>query len=469
PSKFGIIARGFRTPGDEGFFFINVCPGPAPDAADISEKDIAFVLDASGSMAGEKLDQAKKALSFCVSNLNKGDRFQIIRFSTEADALFESCANADEPNKRKALAYISSLKAAGGTNIEDALKRAIESQKQASRPYMIVLITDGKPTIGETNEDLLVAQIRKMNGLQTRIFTFGIGYDVNTHMLDKLTELTRAYRSYVLPKEDLELRISDFYTKIQSPVLTDISLTLKSAKAAKTYPKDLPDLFAGSTLTVFGRYGQSGKTEVVLEGKIKGKSQKFFYMVDLPEENAKDSYIPALWASRRVGYLLDQIRLHGESREVIDEITVLARIYGIITPYTSYLILEDEARRLTRGDIRAEDQTLVNALPASPSLMQQYRKEMSMFRSKSGEGSVSASESVQAMNDSENTSQMKRRQQVQFTNPSGAQNDISGRMKSVQGRSGYNAGRDWNDPQLLGKKNLEFKRIKFASQEYFDF
>ena len=129
-------------------------PGITAEKAAVQPKDICFVLDTSGSMAGAKLEQAKKALRFCLANLGSADRFEIVRFSTEAEALFRGLAPADDADLKKARAFIDGLQAIGGTNIDEALALALGMKKQEGRPYMVIFITDGKPTIGETDEYL---------------------------------------------------------------------------------------------------------------------------------------------------------------------------------------------------------------------------------------------------------------------------------------------------------------------------
>ncbi|NIW80103.1 MAG: VWA domain-containing protein, partial [Calditrichae bacterium] len=181
-----------------------------------------------GSMAGVKLEQAKKAITFCVENLNQGDRFEIVRFSTQAEALFEKLVPFKSATKKQATKFIKNLKAIGGTNIEGALELALTPQNQSARPHFVVFITDGKPTIGETDEQKLLEKIQTVNQENLRIFTFGIGDEINTHLLDKITEQTRAYRTYVHPEEDIEVEISNFYTKVSSPILTNLELSFSS-------------------------------------------------------------------------------------------------------------------------------------------------------------------------------------------------------------------------------------------------
>jgi len=212
-------------------------------------------------------------------------------------------------------------------------------------PGVIIFLTDGQPTVGETNEDRLVESIATRS-TAVRIFSFGIGTDVNTHLLDRIAEKTNAFSQYVLPEEDIELKLSSFYTKIKEPVLSNVELAFTGeVKVNQLYPHDLPDLFKGETLTVFGRYSGGGAGAVKVTGTLNGERREFVSDVKFVKEDVSRGFIPRLWATRRVGWLLDEIRLRGESMELKDEIVRLAREHGIVTPYTSYLILEDERRR----------------------------------------------------------------------------------------------------------------------------
>jgi Ca-activated chloride channel family protein len=210
----------------------------------------------------------------------------------------------------------------------------------------VIFLTDGKPTIGTTDEGQIVTNVKKQNEGRTRVFCFGIGTDVNTHLLDKITEETRAISQYVLPEEDLELKVSNFFSKIKEPVLANPTLKFTGdIRVTKLYPSPLPDLFRGDQLVLVGRYTGKGDSAVILEGAVNGATRKFTYEVSFPGSSDEHEFIPRLWATRRVGYLLDEIRLRGENSELRDEVTELARQYGIVTPYTAYLIVEDEDRR----------------------------------------------------------------------------------------------------------------------------
>src|ERR1035437_4018580 len=344
--ELGVNLLTHRQSDEDGYFLLLASPGVDVKEKQVVMKDIAFVLDTSGSMAGKKLEQAKKALLFCVENLNDGDRFEIIRFSTEVEPLFDKLVKATEPNRARADEFIRALKPIGGTAIDDALRKALALRPgQDDRPFVVIFLTDGRPTIGTTDEDQIVANVKKENEGRTRVFCFGIGTDVNTHLLDRITEETRAVSQYVLPDEDLEVKVSSFFSKVKEPALANQTLTFTGdVRAAKLYPSPLPDLFKGEQLIMVGRYSGKGDAAIIVEGTVNGASRKFTYEVNFPAEASDSEFIPRLRATRRVGYLLEEIRLHGENSELRDEVTELAHKYSIVTPYTAYLILEDESQ-----------------------------------------------------------------------------------------------------------------------------
>ena len=444
----GLNALCHRVPDEPGYFLLTITP--AYDTGKRAQpKDITFVLDVSGSMAGEKIAQAKRALKFCLSNLNADDRFEVIRFSTEADALFGRLEDASPENVRRAREYVDGLRAIGGTNAEEALTLALKSNRgESSRPKVVIFITDGKPTVGETDEDRLVKRVKDANVEHLRVFTFGVGDDLNTHFLDKLTEATRAARTYVSEKEDLEVPVSNFYEKIKSPVLVDISLEFpRGLGVTQRYPRDLPDLFKGNQLTVFGRYAGTG-SNVTLTGTVDGKRISIEYVVGFPKNEDDNELIAPLWAAQRIGYLLDEIRLHGQEKELVDEVTELARKFGIVTPYTSYLIMEDEKVR-----VRREDQVF-NALPVAPMLKGEY----DAMNAPAGAASVQASKEVEAMKNAQNLAQANQ-----------GQARINTSSRNVAGRAVYNVNSNWIDSKVQSMRNQQnVRRVQFASAAWFD-
>lgn len=329
----------YTDPAGEHYFDLSISPG-FPDTNRIIAKDVIFALDVSGSMRGEKLQQAKQALKYCLEHLNPADSFNIIRFATEANALSPTIQAASPKNIRQAILWLQNLKAAGGTNIHDALQTALAHHPHDGRPAMVLFITDGRPTIGKT-ETKSIIKLTKQAPDRPRVFTFGLGNDVNVELLDKITEVSNGYRTYVAANEPVDLPITSLYQKLSAPVLANPEISpIAGLQFSETYPKRLPDLFRGSTLTLLGKYNGTKDFDVRLTAQLNGRTQTYTYHLKAVPKPDND-YIPGLWATRKVAYLYDQIRLNGEDKELRDELIATAKKYGIITPYTSLLIIDE--------------------------------------------------------------------------------------------------------------------------------
>ncbi|MBN1164731.1 MAG: VWA domain-containing protein [Candidatus Krumholzibacteriota bacterium] len=465
----GLSLLTYREPDEDGYFYLHLSPLIEVEEAEIEDKDITFVLDVSGSMDGDNLKKAKQALRFCIENLNRGDRFNVIRFSTEAEAWSTGLADATTANRREAADFIEGLQAIGGTNIEEALELALSGSGEGERPSMILFITDGKPTIGLTGEAPLIESLKAKVSPRTRIFTCGIGYDINTHLLDRITELTRSSRTYIQPDEEIEMKISNLYNKIRSPVLTGLEIkTGSGVNLSRIYPDPPPDLFLGSSLTLLGRYRGDGKTQVVLEGMLKGRKISYRYDMDFDRERDDNDLIPSLWASRRIGYLLDQIRLHGEDRELVEEVVDLARKHGIITPYTSYLIVEDERRHVAGGRLERDEQTISNMAPAGSGVLAGSERAWSTLRVEDKVEGVKASLDLRALNEAENTDQLLvGKEELGYRDEKGKAGNIIEQLRMIRGRAFYHTGAVWMDSAAREKGYQDEVSIRFASEEYY--
>jgi Ca-activated chloride channel family protein len=344
--EFGANLIAHRERGEDGFFLLLLAPKTSFNEEELPAKDIVFVFDTSGSMAGDKLDQARRALTFCLDNLGERDRFNVITFATSVREFQDKLVEADDNAVENAIDFVKKMKAVGGTNIEEAMTEALKMARDSSRPSMVLFLTDGYPTVGETDTDKLVTLITDENTHRdragNRVFTFGVGDEVNAQLLDRLTRGNGGAAEYVRPKEDIELKVSSFYAKVTRPVLTDIEMKIEGTRTYDIYPAKLGDLFYGTELRVLGRYEDEGDGKLVLTGSTAKGEERFSYDVYLPRREEGYGFIPRLWAIRKVGYLLDEIRLKGENRELKDEIVELALTYGIVTPYTSFLVNEDQ-------------------------------------------------------------------------------------------------------------------------------
>lgn len=328
-------------PEQPGFFMALISPKTDTRNDEIVAKRITFVIDTSGSMMGERIKLARDTLKYGVQKLHPQDEFNVVRFSTDVEALFEKPQAASEANVKKALAFVDGLEAIGGTAIDEAMVRALkDGANRGDRPHMVMFITDGNPTVGETDEPAIVKNARAANQ-GSRVFTFGVGDDLNARLLDAVAQDGNGTSDYVRDGRDFEIKVSGFFDKVASPVLADLSLDLSAFGAFDVYPRRLGDLFKGSQLVVMGRYRTPKDGQVVLSGSLNGKKQVFEYRAEATKDGKQFDFVPRLWAIRKVGYLLEEIRLHGEKPELKDEIVSLGKKYGIVTPYTSYLVVED--------------------------------------------------------------------------------------------------------------------------------
>jgi Ca-activated chloride channel family protein len=276
-----------------------------------------------------------------VQKLNARDEFNVVRFSTDVESLFETPQAASEGNVKKAVDFVNSLEAIGGTAIDEAMTRALkDGLNRGDRPHMVMFITDGHPTVGETDEAAIAQNAQKANK-GSRIFTFGVGDDLNARLLDRVSGEGNGTSDFVRDGRDFEVKIGGFYDKVANPVLADLALDLTAFGAYDVYPRRLGDLFKGSQLVVMGRYRTPKDGTVVLTGSFNGKKTAYEYRAEATKESKQFDFVPRLWAIRKVGYLMEEIRLHGEKPELKDEIVTLGKKYGIVTPYTSYLVLED--------------------------------------------------------------------------------------------------------------------------------
>ena len=358
-TDIGINLLTYQTGTEDGFFLLMLAP--TLETRRIIPRDIVLVLDTSGSMDGEKLEQAKSALIYILKHLNPADRFNVIAFSSDVRTYARALQSTEDVDR--AIDWVYSLEALGGTNIYLALSEAL-AQANPNRPAVIIFMTDGLPTEGIVDEQSLLDTLTQEAPASARIFPFGVGYDVNTLFLDQLAQDHKGRPAYVEPDERIDENVSSFYARIQSPLLTNIDLDFYGMRTYDLYPNPLPDLYAGTQLIVTGRFTGSGRPSIRLTGEVDGQRQVFTYEGNITP-NRQTEFVPRLWAARKIGYLLTQIRLHGENREWVDAVVTLSLRYGIITPYTSFLVEEPGHTLTSEGRDRAA-QEFTQSLEAAP-------------------------------------------------------------------------------------------------------
>lgn len=448
---FGMSLVTYREPGKDGFYMLMLSPKDDISERELVNKDIVFVLDTSGSMAEEgKMAKARSALLFGVRTLRDGDRFNILNFEGEEHLMEQGLIKADAAGRKRGEEFVAKLRPTGGTNINDALIAAVKQFDKSERPKILVFMTDGLPTVGERNADKIVANLKASKTADVRIFPFGFGYDVNTALLDKLGSENSGISDYVQPKEDLEIKVSNFFARVSSPVLSDVEIDMGPVETEYVYPRKPGDIFKGMQIALIGRYKNAGDLQnisVTLRGKTGSETRLFSYNgLDFPLRDDGGDFLPRLWASRRVGWLLEQIRQNGETKELKDEMVELGTRYGLVTPYTSYLATDGTLNFVTDG---VQLQTLQRAAPAK-------------LEKKSGADAVQMSVQQNSMQSNVMITENKKKDARERILVDNTRNNQFFANKNFVNQSNV-----WTDSEFSAAAKLPEINVKFASEEYF--
>ncbi|MBM4320094.1 MAG: VWA domain-containing protein [Deltaproteobacteria bacterium] len=336
----GLRLLAHRAPDeDAGYFLLLGNPSGEAGQEKPLPKDLLLVLDISGSMRGEKMEQARSAIEYCLERLNPGDRFNVVTFGTEVTRFADQPVAATGENVQAARAFVDEAEALGRTNISGALAAGLAGQPQGTeRPRIMIFLTDGAPTAGELDPRRIIERLPTLNTSGTRLFVLGVGHDVNAHLLDRLAEDSDGSSEYLAPDEEIDVKVAALYDRLSHPVLTRVQLGFGGLNVRHVYPDRLPALFKGSDVLILGRYTGGGQRTLSISGTIGGQARTYQVQAELPEQaSAEHDFVASLWASRRIGDLLAQIRLHGEKEALVQEVVQLSRSYGIVTEYTEFL------------------------------------------------------------------------------------------------------------------------------------
>ena len=362
----GISIAMHRPIGEDGYFMLTLSPGRNVEA--VEPRDLTVVMDVSGSMSGEKIEQARQALHQLLRSLSPEDRFRLVAFSSAVRVYSREWVPARGRALEQAHAWIDGLVADGGTNIEAALEEAFRLESPRNRLPVVLFLTDGLPSVGEESPNRL-ASIAEAKAGRARVFAFGIGNDVNTQLLDRLSEAGRGDTDYVLPGENVERALSLLAAKIQHPVLTDLELWGGPIDISEVYPVHVPDVFAGEELVLFGRFTGEGQSQLTVRGQRLGRPLEFTTELMIPDASDRNDFIPRLWASRKLGHLERQVWTEGMTESLAGEIRTLALRYGLPSRFTSYLVQEPDVVVATPMNAQ------VQALPSLPRLVHRVANE----------------------------------------------------------------------------------------------
>jgi len=468
----------------DGHFMMLVSPNPRIASTAVAAKNVVLVFDHSGSMSDKKIDQAKAAMQYILKNLNSEDNFNVVAYNDNVETFFGTMVAANKEKITVARDMVDRLEATGGTNIHGALQRAMkllnDDKSSSKRPGYVIFLTDGQATVGDKVETKdILQETKQANKTNARIFAFGVGYQPNIRLLDKLVRDNKGRSDYVKPGEPIETKVSSLYNKIKNPVMTSLKIDLQGIKLKNMYPRQLGDLFDGDQIVVVGRYNCQGagrNTTLVIKGMYQGKQRAFEYNVAMRPagKDMRYVFVEKIWAVRRVGYLMDQIQLSGKSKEVIDELIRLSKKYGIMTPYTSFLA--DETTRLHRpAEVRAKAAASASGLARNTDGFAGQRD--AKMRQALNDSTVMAESSAPATPGPAGQGQG-RGGGVRMFGKAGRKNYEEGKYEYVKGlrnvgnTSLYRRGKLWiasSASTLDLKKDADkIKNVKRFSKEYFD-
>lgn len=477
--KFGTSVVSYRPDdGDDGYLLLLASPQFKTPEMERPKKTVVFVVDRSGSMEGEKIEQARAALKFVLQNLREGDLFNIVAYDTGVESFRPELQRYNNRTRKEALGFIQSIYAGGGTNIDGALRTALSQLQDRRRPNYVIFMTDGQPTIGEKNESKIVARAAKQNQVRARIVSFGVGYDVNSRLLDRLSRENHGQTEYVRPNEDIEAYVSRLYSKISSPVMTDVALkfdfdelrTEEGDPINRVFPKQINDVFEGEQLVLLGRYRKTGLAKVTITGMVGDRKQSFDFPAKLVERSSDESFafVEKLWAKRRIGEIIDQLDLVGKNDELVKELVALSTKHGILTPYTSFLADENQRADLALSRSATQAESLLKRLEevegqaafsqrSQKKALQEARKTAEFYSVPAGADAADAAPQLFGG--------------VKFRDIDSDKEVVADGLRSVGNYSLYAQGNVWRMPntaKLDLKKDLDkIKVIKRFSAEYF--
>ena len=447
------------------FLLLAGSPVKAP-SVQTQKREVILVLDRSGSMAGEKLEQVRAAALQVLEGLEDGEAFNVIVYHESVESFAPAPVIKSPETLRAARAYLKGIRVRGGTNIHDALLEALRLKPTHGMLPIVLFLTDGLPTVGQTSEVAIRNVASKANPHERRIFTFGVGVDVNTPLLDRLARETRATSTYVLPKEDVEVKVGQVFQRLIGPVLAGPALRILNAhgqpalrRVHELTPARLPDLFEGDQLVLLGQYVGDEPLTFVLDGTFFGQPKSFRFRFDLDQATTKNAFVPRLWASRQIANLTDAIRDLGADatatsaannprlKELVDEIVRLSKEFGILTEYTAFL---------------AQEGTDLNE-PTHVAMEAQKQYQERALKVRSGYGSVN--QSLNNLAQREQTS-LKLRNDYWDAN---MQRVSICTVQQINDRAFYKRGNRWIDSSLLDQPNLTpTKVVRIGSAEFLD-
>jgi Ca-activated chloride channel homolog len=336
----------YDAPGDNPYFLFWITPPDTVTMDQVIKKNVVFLADNSSSMAGGRIQQTQKALNAMVDMLNPGDKFNIITFNSGVTTFQSNLIAYNATSSTAAHNYVNGIGAVGMTNMQDAFKAAFTSTWVDSCVNVIVFLTDGKPTWPDTNWAAVLDSVAKFNAApKVSIYSFGIdtsanGGEVSLAFLKLLAKRNNGFSLLITKSDSISVTLESFMQKISHPVIKSLSINYGGLTPQDMYPPVLPNVYAGSQLTVMGRYLATGTFSITVTGSVGSKFMSLTKDLPFPSSSMPNQpFVPRMWASAKINYLLDEIAIFGVNQEDKNAIIALGTKYSIITPYTSMVVL----------------------------------------------------------------------------------------------------------------------------------
>ncbi len=341
--------------GAESYLLLMLSPPTVKSQEEAAPRELIFVLDTSGSMAGPSIVQASEALILAISRLGERDRFNVIEFNSSTSKLFDRARTADAGNRAAAIRFVSSLMANGGTEIAKALVEALDSRIDHKRIRQVLFVTDG--SVG--NEQELLDLIATRLG-DSRLFTVGIGSAPNSYFMSRAARMGRGSYVYIGKKSEVQLKMGQLFAKLEHPAITDILLESSSGQALEYYPYPIPDLYAGEPLVVSLKLPKGAAHDSL---RVSGRLAVAVWKRELAVANMPERPgVATLWARKKIRNLMDSLALGATPKETREEVLKVALSHHLVSKYTSLVAVDREPVRPVTETLHKSP--LANALPA---------------------------------------------------------------------------------------------------------
>ncbi len=333
---FDIITS--RTAGEDGFFQLTLTAGKELEDVD-SGMDYVFVLDTSGSMARDgKLSLSRQSLASFIKPLGPNDRFELMTFNVEPKTLFNEMREANEDNTKLAAEFLETQRAVGGTVLQSAIETAYRYQGN-DRTLNVVILSDG---MTEQNSQAELIRLIKQRPSGCRVFCIGVGNEVNRPLLSQIADEAGGLAAFISQGDDFERQAQAFRRKLTRPAISNLQLAFSNAEIYDVHPAELPNLYHGVPLRIYGRYSGSSPVNATIQGEVQGMPFNQSVEIDLPEVENKNPEIQRMWAWKRVDQLLASARKAGNTSSVINEVVSLCENFSIVSQYASFIVLEND-------------------------------------------------------------------------------------------------------------------------------